>query len=425
VKVYLHSLGCRLNQGEIQKMARQFAAAGCVLVEEPGAADVCIVNTCVVTVQAERKSRHLLRTLHRANPDARIAAIGCYPTLAPEKVAAAPEVAWAVPNAEKDQTVVLVLGEASPVLALPLRPADETGGAAPVPYRTRAFVKVQEGCENHCTYCIVRHLRGPSTSRPPDEVLGEVRAHVAAGYQEVVLTGVNLGAYGRDLGIARGLESLVSVLLDQTALPRLRLSSLEPWDLDEGFFSLWQDRRLCRQLHLPIQSGCDETLRRMGRRNTADEFARLAEAALAAIPGLALTTDLMVGFPGEDEAAFAESLAFVRRVHFARLHVFRFSPRPGTPAIRLPGRVPHHLSRERARRMRELGEGLARVFRERFVGQEMDVLWEHRRPDGRYHGLTDNYLSVVASSTDDLHNRITCTRLVDVEGAVLRGEATA
>ena len=426
MKVYLHSLGCRLNQAEIQGMARQFAAAGWAVVEEPEAADVCVVNTCVVTVQAERKSRHFLRTLRRANPEARIAAVGCYPTLAPEKVAAAPEVDWAVPNAEKDRMVALAVDEmgrrtqAAPTPSI--GPGEDTGETYSPSFRTRAFVKVQEGCENHCTYCIVRQLRGAAYSRPTGEVVGEVEQHNAAGYQEVVLTGVNLGAYGRDLGMARGLEDLVTALLNQTSLPRLRLSSLEPWDLDEDFFSLWEDPRLCRQLHLPIQSGCDEMLRRMGRRNTTAEFARLVEAARGAIPDLALTTDVMVGFPGEDEAAFAESMAFVERMEFARLHVFRFSSRPGTPAVKLPGRVGHRVSRERARRMRVLGKRMARAFRERFVGEEMEVLWEHRRPDGRYHGLTDNYLHVVASSSDDLYNRITRTRLVAVDGGALEGE---
>ncbi|MBN1179358.1 MAG: tRNA (N(6)-L-threonylcarbamoyladenosine(37)-C(2))-methylthiotransferase MtaB [Anaerolineae bacterium] len=411
MNVYLHSLGCRLNQSEIQELARQFAAAGCAVVETPGEADVCVVNTCVVTAQAERKSRHVLSALHRQNPHARVAAIGCYPTFAPERLAAAPEIAWSIPNADKERTVALVTG-GEPAPATAMRPA----------FRTRAFVKVQEGCENHCTYCIVRYLRGPARSWPLDDVVATVRAHVAAGYREVVLTGVNLGAYGRDLGHARSLHELVAALLERTEVARLRLSSLEPWDVEPDFFGLWEDARLCRHLHLPLQSGCDATLRRMGRRNTTAAYARLVAAARAAIPDLSLTTDVMVGFPGEDAPAFEESLAFVEQMDFARLHVFPYSLRPGTAAARLAGRVPWAVCQERAARMRALGARQAAAFAQRFVGREMTVLWERRRSNGRYHGLTDTYVTVVARHTDDLCNAITRTRLVAIRGDVLEGE---
>jgi len=418
VKVYLRSLGCRLNQSEVDDLARRFAAAGHVVVCDPAQADVCIVNTCAVTAEAERKSRHLLRALHRASPAARIAAVGCAATFAPEELAALPGVAWVVPNDGKERVVEWVGGDG--------RPPEGGGGAiAPGGLRTRAFVKVQEGCDDHCTYCITRLLRGPARSRPLDEVIARVRALVAAGYREAVLTGVNLGSYGRDLGMGQGLRRLVEAILSDTDLARLRLSSLEPWDLEEGFFGLWADPRLCPHLHLPLQSGCDGTLRRMGRRVTTRQYARLVEAARAAIPDLALTTDVMVGFPGEDEAAFAESLAFVERMGFARLHVFPFSPRPGTPAAGMADQVPRPVRRERARRMRELGARLAERFRRRFVGREREVLWERRRADGLWYGLTDNYLRVATHCPADLHNRITRTRLSAARDDILLGEVMA
>ena len=400
MRVYLHSLGCRLNWSEIEAMARRLTAAGHILVDEPTQADLCIVNTCAVTAEAERKTRHAIRALHRAGPQVRIAAVGCATTLSPETFAKLPGVAWVVPNEEKEKFVEQF---ADP------EESGEVGRQRRL--RTRAFIKVQDGCDNHCTYCVVRLLRGPGRSRPLEDVLTEVQERVQEGYREVVLTGVNLGSYGRDRGMEHGLHRLVEAVLTHTDVPRLRLSSVEPWDLDETFFRLWENPRLCRQLHLPLQAGCDATLRRMGRPITTERYALLAEAARAAIPDLALTTDVMAGFPGEDEAAFAESLAFVERMGFARLHVFPFSPRPGTPAARLPDQVPVPVRRERARRMREVGERLAETFQQRFVGRKMEVLWERRRDDGLWYGLTDNYLRVVTLFGSGLTGRITDTRL--------------
>jgi threonylcarbamoyladenosine tRNA methylthiotransferase MtaB len=430
MKVYLQSLGCRLNQSEIEAMARRFQAAGHVVVGDPTQADVCVLNTCAVTAEAERKTHRCIRDLARAKPDARIAVTGCYATLAPERSASLPGAAWVIPNADKDRTVEAVgkgeaisKGEANQVkdAGISISPLD-----LPRPsWRTRAFVKVQDGCDNHCTYCIVRLLRGPSRSRPLAEVVGEIQALVEAGHQEVVLTGVNLGAYGRDFDSPASLRGLVETLLAYTDLPRLRLSSLEPWDLDEGFFQLWEDARLCRQIHLPLQAGCDKTLRRMGRRITTAAFARLVEAARAAVPDVAVTTDIIVGFPGEDEAAFRASYDFVEAVEFARLHVFPYSPRPGTPAARLPGRVGRGMRRERARAMRRMGTEQARRFRQQFLGREMVVLWERRRRSGLWAGLTDNYVRVVTQAEDDLHNQLIVTQLVAERDGCLVGEVIA
>ncbi len=417
MNVYLQSLGCRLNQSEIEAMTRQFAAAGHTVVSTPAQADVCIVNTCAVTAEAERKSRHRIRSLARANPEARIAVIGCYATLAPEQAGHLPGVAWIVPNTDKGRVAEIV----APYPPRRKGKGSGTGKGGPL-LRTRAFVRVQDGCDNHCTYCIVRLLRGPARSRPLADVVAEVQALAEAGCQEAVLTGVNLGSYGRDLGLPGGLYALVKTLLTDTDLSRLRLSSLEPWDLDEDFFRLWESPRLCRQLHLPLQSGCNEILRRMGRRTTRREFARLVEAARAAIPDLAVTSDIIVGFPGEDEDAFRASYDFVAAMEFARLHVFPYSPRPGTAAACLPDQVPPEVRRARARAMRELGAEQASRFRQRFIGRAMEVLWEQRRRDGLWTGLTDNYLRVVTHAEDDLHDRLTATRLLTAQNGYLVGE---
>lgn len=415
MRAYLDSVGCRLNWSEIEALARQFTAAGHTIVTEPEQADLILVNTCAVTAQAERKTRHQVRSLHRDNPDARIAVVGCYPTLHPDVSADFPAVEWVIPNAQKSQAIATIQGTTPAAPQLPCSP--------PPPLRTRAFVKVQDGCDHHCTYCIVRSLRGSSRSRSLEEVVDEVQMLVNdAGCQEVVLTGASLAAYGLDLGRDDGLRTLVETLLAKTEVPRLRLSSLEPWDVDEAFFELWEDERLCRQLHLPLQAGCDETLRRMGRPITTAAFSHLIEAARAAIPGLAVTTDVLIGFPGEGEAAFRASYDFVEQMAFAKLHVFPYSPRPGTPAARMPDQVPHHVRDERARRMRELGLRQRRDFSRSFLGQELEVLWEKQWQDGRWTGWTDNYLRVVAATDQDVYNRITRTRLLSLENGHLKGE---
>lgn len=416
--VYLRSLGCRLNQSEVERLARQYAAAGHTLVDEPTRADLCVVNTCAVTARAERKSQDLIRSIHQDNPTARIAAVGCCATLSAEALARIPGVAWVVPNAQKSDTVRITGSEMASGFSL----APKWGALDEFAPRTRAFVKVQEGCDNHCAYCVTSLLRGPGRSRALDDVIAELRGRVQAGYREAVLTGVNLGSYGQDLGMERGLYRLVEAILTETELPRLRLSSVEPWGIDLAFLKLWESSRLCRHLHLPLQSGCDRTLRRMARPITTQQYARLVEAAREIVPGIAITADVMVGFPGEDDAAFEESLDFVERMNFARLHVFPFSSRPGTTAAKMPDQVSLDVRRERSRRLRKLGTRQQRRFRRRFVGCEMDVLWERRRPNGLWRGWTDNYVRVVTASSAGLHNRVTRTRLVAMRDGALEGE---
>ncbi|MGD9030285.1 MAG: tRNA (N(6)-L-threonylcarbamoyladenosine(37)-C(2))-methylthiotransferase MtaB [Anaerolineae bacterium] len=417
MKIYLDSIGCRLNWSEIEMLAQRFKAAGCSIASTPQEADTCVVNTCAVTAQAERKTRHRVRSLHRQNPDAHIAVVGCYPTLRPEMSASLPGVVWAIPNAQK-AGIARILGATSQETVPPPRALPQ------LPIRARAFIKAQDGCDNHCTYCVIRLLRGPSRSRSVADITAEVRALVEeAGCQEAVLTGASIGAYGRDLGLSGGLRTLVETLLVKTDLARLRLSSLEPWDIDRAFFELWIDPRLCRQIHLPLQAGCDATLRRMGRPITTAEFAHLVEAAHAAIPDVAVTTDVLVGFPGEDDDAFRESYEFVKRMGFAKLHVFPYSPRPGTPATKLPHQVPHQVRSERARRMRDLGVLQRRRFVARFLGRELAVLWERQGSDGRWTGWTDNYIQVSVWAEDDLRGRVTQARLLALENDHLKGEA--
>jgi threonylcarbamoyladenosine tRNA methylthiotransferase MtaB len=429
MNVYLTYLGCRLNESEIETLAWRFVESGHRVVRDPVQADLCVVNTCTVTGEAGRKSRQLVRRLARLNPQAQIAVTGCHATLLPEQVARLPNVAWVVDNANKERLASLVLAP-SPAAALPLEQESPPRRLGPgVLGRTRAFVKVQDGCDNRCTFCVTTIARGPGRSRPLRQVVAEVRGLVEVGYQEVVLTGVHLGAYGRERGESGGrlgpmqpLYRLVRALLAETEVPRLRLSSLEPWDLSPDFFDLWDDPRLCRQLHLPLQSGCDAILRRMARRISSGDFAELAATARAHIPDLALTTDLIAGFPGESDAMFEKSYRFVQEVAFARLHVFPYSPRPGTAAARMPGQVPTLVKVARARALRQLGARQTRAFHQQFLGRTLPVLWEKPDAGGVWHGHSDNYLSVTTTIAANLFNRVTPTCLVEVMEQSLRGE---
>jgi threonylcarbamoyladenosine tRNA methylthiotransferase MtaB len=291
--------------------------------------------------------------------------------------------------------------------------------------RTRAFIKVQDGCNNHCTFCVTTIARGRGRSRPITAVLADIQAALDGDCQEVVLTGVHLGSWGQDFPQPQHLRRLVQAILDETDAPRLRLSSLEPWDLDADFFGLWADPRLCRHLHLPLQSGSAATLRRMARKTTPESFTRLVNAAMAAIPGVAITTDVIAGFPGESEAEFAESLDFVRRIGFAGGHVFTYSARPGTAAARLPGQVDHPLRKQRNAQMRQVFAEAAIDYQQRFLGSVLPVLWESAaavEPLGwRMSGLTDNYLRVTAHAGQHLWNRITPVRLTSLDSDGVSG----
>jgi threonylcarbamoyladenosine tRNA methylthiotransferase MtaB len=424
VRVRLETLGCRLNISEIEGMARQFIAAGHRVVGPDEPADLCVLNTCSVTHIAARKSRQIMRHLKRANPRAGMVVTGCYAELEPDQVDAL-GVDMVIGNQDKDRLVELVTDHwrrVHPEAVRPRTAADPQPSIFDLPShylypgaRTRAFIKVQDGCDNRCTFCIVTVARGVARSRPADDVIAEVQELVAAGYQEVVLSGVHLGSYGHDLGDRRGLFDLVRNLLDETDVLRLRLSSLEPWDLDVDFFALWEDPRLGRHLHLPLQSGCDATLRRMARRTNTASFAELVSAARAAIPDLSVTTDVIVGFPGETETEFSQSLEFVEAMAFAKLHVFRYSRRAGTAAATMRGQVPSDVIEGRSRRMHDLGAKLGSAFRRRFLGRTLEALWETGEVNGEgwlWSGLTENYLRVSARGGPGLRNVVTPVRLV-------------
>ena len=417
MQVRLESIGCRLNIGEIEAMARSLAKAGHRVVGPGAPAELCILNTCTVTAIASRKSRQLIRQLKKTNPSAAVIVTGCDAELAPSEMVEI-GVDLVVGNAQKEQ--LLELAEAEGLLDTASTDPDdqelfETGDST----RTRAFLKVQDGCDNRCTFCVITIARGVGRSVPADAIMEELNELQQLGYREVVLSGVHLGSYGHDLGDQRGLQDLVERALTETAVERLRLSSLEPWDLDAEFFEVFTNPRLLPHLHLPLQSGCDETLKRMARRTSRAEFSKLVHDARRAVPGLAISSDIIVGFPGETNEEFEQSITLVEELAFSRLHIFRYSRREGTPAEKMTAQVSGPFAQERSRRMHALAADLEHCFNSGLVGHTVDVLWETAEDHGdalRWSGLTPNYVRVTATTSleEDLLNIVTPTTITEV-----------
>jgi threonylcarbamoyladenosine tRNA methylthiotransferase MtaB len=429
LRVAFSTLGCKVNSSETESFISGFLDRGYQVVPFEEEADVYVINTCTVTATADKKSRQGIRQAGRSNPLALVAATGCYVSVAHRELSnLVPGNLLVVHNREKDQLVERVekelalrqscTGTSMLPAKLPL-PMGRNGAPAPLlpvaigadQQRTRATLKVQDGCNAGCTFCIIPRARGGPRSVPLDAAVEAARKLEASGYREVVLTGVLLGSYGRDLPGAPTLATLIERLLVETTSLRIRISSIEPQDLRPEWFSLWNDRRVCRHLHLPLQSGSDAILTAMRRHYDLERYERLVEAARAAIVELAVTTDLLVGFPGENEDRFAETTAFVERLDFAGMHVFRYSARPGTPAARMSDQIPEQLKTARSERIRAIAESGRTAFHHRFVGTTQDVLWE-RAADGVWHGLTDNYLHAYTETPEQLHNRLLPSRLL-------------
>ena len=413
MKVFFDTIGCRLNQSEIERMAAQARLNGHEVVADAAQADVVIINTCAVTMAASADSRKKIRQAARQGT-ACIVTTGCYATIAPDELQAIAGVAWNFSNFEKDEIIECVLG-GSPEGGV-ITPREALPGKQ---HRTRAFIKVQDGCDNLCTFCLTRLARGASRSQSRAEIFSDIRAALEGGVREIVLTGVNLGAWGRDLADSPRLPALIKDIVSEFAPARLRLSSLEPWDISDDFLEILELPGFCRHLHLPLQSGATQTLKRMGRRNTPADFRALVEKIRAVLPEIALTTDIMVGFPGETAQDFVESLAFVDSIGFAGGHVFSFSLRPGTPAERLPDRVSAVHMKELSQAMRAVFDAASAEYRKRFIGRTETVLWERAdRACGKWklQGLTDNYLRVQAQAEQDLHNHFSLVTLTKENG---------
>lgn len=421
------TLGCKVNQYETETMEGLFRQAGYRVVPFTEPADVYIVNTCSVTMLGEKKSRQLVRRAQRQNEAALIAVTGCYAQLAPDIVGTLPGVRLIVGTQDRGRIVELVEEAAAGSEVLrdvgDIMAADtfEDIPLFAAPERTRAFLKIQEGCQNFCTFCIIPYTRGPLRSRALVSVRREAEKLVAAGFREIVLTGIHLGAYGRDLTGTVTLADAARTVLEIDGLQRLRLGSLESVELTPALFTLLRDdRRFAHHLHLPLQAGSDAVLREMHRFYDTAGYERLLARIREEVPGIAISTDIIVGFPGETEAMFQESLAFVRRQEFARVHVFPYSRRPATPAAARSDQVPHPVRRERVKMMQALADEMAADYHGKFIGTIVPVLFETQH-EGVADGLTDTYIRVYTKGPVKV-GEITAMRLLQLYRDGLWGE---
>jgi threonylcarbamoyladenosine tRNA methylthiotransferase MtaB len=442
------NLGCKVNQAEMEAAARRLRALGIAIVDGDRPADLVLVNTCTVTSEADAKSRHAVRRARRASPAAPIVVTGCSVQVDRAAFAAADPAATLVDNRSKDALLAeldRLLGH-GPAVGSESRPLAGLDGALPTlsgveiegiadgrasVERTRAFVKVQDGCSFFCTYCIIPAARGPERSLAPEVILADVRRAVAIVHREVVLTGINIGTYdggwsergfrGAHTRAALDLAGLVRRILDETGVERLRISSIEPQHVDDDLLRVWADGapRTLPHVHLPLQSGDDGVLRRMGRRYRAADYAATVGRIRAALPGVAVHADAIVGFPTEDEAAWRRSVEFIRSLGLSGIHVFRYSARPGTPAVRMAGPVDEPTKKRRAAELLAVASDARAAWAAARVGGEARVLLEHRLPDGRWTGHAEDHtlVAVHAPREEDLENTIAIVRINGVDPA--------
>ncbi len=423
MKVHLKTLGCRLNEAELETWAQAFQKSGHQVTRQAENANLIVINSCAVTQDAARKSRHLIRKVHRENPAAKLVVSGCYATLNKDEAEQLLGVDLVVSNKDKDQLVERSLAE----LNLDTMPAMSTEPGAISLFtrgRQRAFVKVQDGCRYRCTFCIVTVARGEERSRAVQEVVDEINALHRQNINEIILTGVHLGGYGSDLD--SNLTDLIKAMLSQTDVPRIRLGSLEPWELNDEFYQLFENPRIMPHLHLPLQSGSDSVLRRMARRCKTEEFAAIVTQLRQRNPLFNITSDIIVGFPGETEQEWQESIEFIGRIGFGQLHIFTYSPREGTKAASLPNPVPEPIKKQRSQQLHKLGDEMRLQFYQANLSQQFPVLWEgYCEPLGedrqRVFGYTPNYLKVGCEIAKEhvLENKTTLAVLTEIHNSFI------
>ncbi len=414
MKIAIFTLGCKVNQADSHSLQELFVQAGFEIVEADAPADVYIINTCVVTNVGQQKSRQVIRRFIKNNPKALVVVTGCYPQTANEEVESIEGVGLIVGNQNRAEIVSLVEGALAD--RKPLNTVRSISNAVvfeDIPSgkhadKTRAFLKIQEGCNQFCTYCIIPYARGRLRSRSLESIREEVGSLTAQGFREVVLLGIHLGAFGKEVADDVDLAAAVRVALSVHELQRLRLGSLECIEIGESLLELMAtEERLAKHLHLPLQSGCNPILRAMNRPYTTEEFAELVADIRRIIPDIAITTDIIVGFPGETTEMFEETLEFARRMKFAKIHIFPFSKRKGTPAESMKGQVSKLEKQARANRLGTLDEHLHQEFLQSCIGKPQVVLFEQQK-DGLYSGYTSNYARVYMNSTVDICNSF-CT----------------
>jgi threonylcarbamoyladenosine tRNA methylthiotransferase MtaB len=434
-KFSITTLGCKVNQAESEAIAQDLLSSDWATTKDCGQAEVCIVNTCTVTQKASMQSRQAIRKAIRSNPKARIIVTGCYAQTAPQEINRIDGVDYVVGHDKKmsisrlinpngDQATEHQVSSCNSIHRSRQFQLMPTAVSAP---RTRPFLKIQDGCDAFCTYCIVPHARGRSRSMPLDNVLQSIQQLADAGYHEVVLTGIHLGVYGRDLSPAGNLATLLRRIQNLESVDRVRLSSIEPLELTHEIIQLVAESdKFCRHFHIPLQSGDDRILKKMGRPYSRQAFNDLVVKIQELMPDAAIGADTLIGFPGENDKAFENTYNLIKNLPLNYLHVFPFSVRPGTQAAKFTDNTPPEIIKDRCARMRRLGLDKRISFYRKFVGKKMPVLIETKRDraTGLLKGVSSNYLPVLIDGEDDQKNKIIDVRIEKIEGNKLFGNHT-
>lgn len=427
--VAFYTLGCKVNQYDTEAMAELFEKSGYEVVSSTEKADVYIINTCTVTNLGDRKSRQFIRRSKKNNPDSIIAVVGCYAQTAPEEVLAIEGVNLVIGTDERNKIVQLVekidkenkLNYVNDIMSVN---KFEELSIEEIKGKTRAFLKIQEGCNQFCAYCIIPYARGPIRSRRPENIIEEVKRLSQNGFKEIVLTGIHIASYGKDLKDI-DLIDIIKEVHNIEGIERIRLSSVEPTLLTEEFIEeITKLPKFCPHFHISLQSGCDETLKRMNRKYTTDQYRKIVKKLRASIPDIAITTDIIVGFPGESEEEFCQTFNFVQEMELSQIHVFKYSPRKGTPAAKFKNQIPSKIKNYRSEKMIKLGEKMMRRYREKFINEDIDVLFEDILDKDKriITGFTSNYIKVAAKGSKNLIGEILPVKIREIKNDIVFGE---
>lgn len=428
-KVAFYTLGCKVNQYETEAMLEMFKKEGYTQVDSEDFADVYVINTCTVTHMSDRKSRQYIRRMKKKNPEAIIAVVGCYSQVSPEEILDIEEVNLVMGTNERRQIVEEIkkldaTKKASTVDDIMKVRAFEEIEISQTNGRTRAFIKIQDGCDRFCTYCIIPYARGGKVrSRDLESIVSEVKKLVLNGYKEVVLTGIHVASYGKDVkDESINLLTVIKAINEIDGIERIRLSSVEPVLFTDEFVSeVSKMKKVCPHYHLSLQSGCDETLKRMNRRYTTKEYKEIVDRLRENIPNVAITTDVIVGFPGETNDEFKNTYEFLKDIELSQMHIFKYSPRKGTPAATMENQIDPQMKQLRSDKLLNLNKENFNKFAGRFIGKEIDVLFEQSIAENTYEGLTPNYIRVVVKSDKDIHGQILKVKLTDIKDEYVEG----
>lgn len=427
-KVAFYTLGCKVNQYETEAMLELFEKEGYQKAETEDYADVYVINTCTVTHMSDRKSRQYIRRMKKKNPDAIIAVVGCYSQVSPEEILSIDEVNLVMGTNDRRKIVeevkkidavkkVSTVDDIMKVKAFEEIEINKTNG------KTRAFMKIQDGCDRYCSYCIIPYARGRVRSRELQSIIQEVKTLADNGYKEVVLTGIHVASYGKDIKDKDiKLLDVIKQINDIEGIQRIRLSSVEPiLFTDEFVEAISSMDKVCPHYHLSLQSGCDETLKRMRRRYTTKEYKQILDRLRAEIPNVSITTDVIVGFPGETDEEFEKTYAFLKEIELTHMHVFKYSPRKGTPAAIMKNQIDPSKKHDRSERLLELNHENFQKFGKKMLNREFDVLFEQKIGDNKYEGLTENYVKVIVQSEIDISEQILKVKIKNIKNEFLEG----